>query len=223
MHRETFKYIVGNLNAMNRYNNRYNVSFVLIVFVLLFVVISSIFVVFELHRFAFVAELVVLLVIISLIAFGMFLVGNRHKWGWILIGATLVLWLINITFIYFLTRKFETAHIAAVIFSLIGIVISALNQRKSASELGGLSVRENEKSNYYPYIDKMEPEQKMPGEGNAIEKTFTPGKYIASKQANKFHSPKCDWARRITKSNQLWFGTRQEAEVKGYQADKCVA
>ena len=78
---------------------------------------------------------------------------------------------------------------------------------------------------YYPYIEKMELEEQnyRVNEEPKIEKTFTPGKFLASKKANKFHAAKCDWAKRIGKSNQIWFNSREDAEAQGFEADKCVA
>lgn len=66
--------------------------------------------------------------------------------------------------------------------------------------------------------DEMKAEQKRAN----ITTAFTPGKYIASKKANKFHSPKCDWAQRIDKENQIWFNSKEEARAKGFEADRCV-
>lgn len=187
-------------------------------FVLLFVVISFILIVFDLHRFAFVFELGILLIFMFILAFSMFVIYNNKKWGWTILGATLILLLVNTFFILLLTKTFETAHMTTIVFSVVGLVVALFNLKEGTQE----SVSEIEEGygkvmDYYPYIDKMEPK-----EGSAIEKIFTPGKFVASKKANKFHIPKCDWAKRIDKANQIWFNSEQEAKSQGFEADRCV-
>jgi len=51
---------------------------------------------------------------------------------------------------------------------------------------------------------------------------FSPGKYVASKNSNNYHEPKCDWAKKIVKVRRVWFATKEEAWEKGYKAHSCV-
>ncbi len=55
-----------------------------------------------------------------------------------------------------------------------------------------------------------------------IKKSYTPGKFVASATSNKYHSPKCDWAKRIKKENRVWFKTEAEARRKGYSKHSCL-
>ena len=55
-----------------------------------------------------------------------------------------------------------------------------------------------------------------------IKTNFSPGKYIASETGKKYHIPKCDWAKKISKKNIVWFDDEQEAKKKGYEACKCI-
>ena len=57
-------------------------------------------------------------------------------------------------------------------------------------------------------------------EGRRAE--FKPGKYIASKKASTFHAPKCDWAKKIKKRNQIWFNSIEEATNNGYKKHSCL-
>ena len=59
-------------------------------------------------------------------------------------------------------------------------------------------------------------------EEESVSKEFQPGKYIASKNASTYHAPKCDWAKRIKKSNQIWLDDEKEAKKKGYKAHSCL-
>ena len=55
-----------------------------------------------------------------------------------------------------------------------------------------------------------------------VEKTFTPGKFVASENGSVYHTPKCDWAKRISNKNKVWFNDKQEARKKGYRQHDCV-
>ena len=46
------------------------------------------------------------------------------------------------------------------------------------------------------------------------------GSYVGSINSDKFHKPSCQWAQKISKSNEIWFSSRQDAISKGYQACK---
>ncbi|MEK6983542.1 MAG: hypothetical protein AABX33_03130 [Nanoarchaeota archaeon] len=201
---------------------RQGISFFAMNCILLFLVISFILIVFDLHRFAFVIELGILLILISFMAFGMFLAYHDKKFGWTMLGASIILLLINTFFIFLITDIFETPHMTIIFFSVIGLLVVLLNLRHGIEESYHAQSEEDYKPNgYYQYIDKMESVE-QPKDEPKIAKTFTPGKFIASKKANKFHVAKCDWASRISKSNQIWFNSKEDAEAQGFEADKCV-
>jgi len=42
------------------------------------------------------------------------------------------------------------------------------------------------------------------------------GKYVASKNSDKYHAPWCSGAQRIKTENQIWFNNKTEAETAGY-------
>lgn len=199
-----------------------SISFFAMIFILLFVAISLILIVFDMHRLVFVFELGVSVVFMFFMIFAMFAVYHGKNWGWTIIVASIVLLLADLFFVFFLTGTFDTIHIAISSFSAVGLILALLNLRGTAQETGGSEAENHGKAkDYYPYIDKMEPEG-LKAEEPSIEKTFTPGKFIASKKAGKFHSPKCDWAKKISKSNQIWFDSREAAEAQGLEADQCV-
>jgi hypothetical protein len=55
-----------------------------------------------------------------------------------------------------------------------------------------------------------------------ITPSYSQKKYIASKIGKKYHTPKCDFAKKIPKRNQVWISSKDEAEEKGYKPCKCV-
>lgn len=49
-----------------------------------------------------------------------------------------------------------------------------------------------------------------------------PGKFVASKNSNVYHAPKCEWAKKIAKTRRLWFASQEEAWEKGYKGHTCI-
>jgi micrococcal nuclease len=50
----------------------------------------------------------------------------------------------------------------------------------------------------------------------------TPGLYVGSSSSNKYHFPDCQWAQKITPANQVWFMSKREAAMAGYEScGKC--
>ncbi|MCK4387048.1 MAG: hypothetical protein KAV41_03140 [Candidatus Pacebacteria bacterium] len=43
------------------------------------------------------------------------------------------------------------------------------------------------------------------------------GKYVASKNSDKYHAPWCSGAKRIKEENKIWFNSKEEAEKAGYK------
>jgi hypothetical protein len=58
--------------------------------------------------------------------------------------------------------------------------------------------------------------------GGAVVTEYYPGKYLASKTGKKYHSPKCDFAKKIPKRNHVWFNDKTDAKKKGYGPCKCI-
>jgi hypothetical protein len=56
----------------------------------------------------------------------------------------------------------------------------------------------------------------------AVKKEFKPGKFVASKSGSVYHAPKCEWAKKISKKNQVWFNTKDQARKKGYKQHSCL-
>ncbi len=48
------------------------------------------------------------------------------------------------------------------------------------------------------------------------EDASLPGKYVGSKNSNKYHLPDSSTAKRIKEENKVWFQSKEEAEAKGY-------
>ncbi len=216
-----------------------SLSFSAMNLVLLFVIIGLILAVFDLENIAFVFELSVLVMFMLLLVFGMFAVYNDRQWGWNVIGAVLAFILVDMFFIYSATKSFGAAHLVAVLFSIIGLIMVLLNLQGMGEEriietpdknegytpvISNLEASAEEKHEMKEEVQKIVKEESKEElkEEMKVERKFTPGKLVASKKANKFHVPKCDWAKRIKKSNRIWFNSKEEAVSKGFEADTCV-
>lgn len=223
---EIFKYRKTKPNVMER-----PVSFFAMLFILLFAGISFIFVVFDLHGFSFIFELGLLLAFMLVLAFAMFLIFHSKDKSWGIIAAVMILLLFDEFIIYLLSRNFGIAYVATMLFALAGLIVAMINVAMIKRERKEPYARESywKSKYYYPFIGKTEPKEETKAAKTEtknilknVETTFTPGKFVASAKAKKFHTAKCDWALRISKSNQIWFNSKEEAQSKGFEADKCV-
>lgn len=61
---------------------------------------------------------------------------------------------------------------------------------------------------------------------NVAAATITPtsskGLYVGSVNSNLYHDSACPAAKRIKEANQVWFGSREEAEAAGYSPSQCT-
>ena len=181
----------------------YKVSFFVMDIILLVVFLGLINMIFNLHRIFFGLELIFLLIIGFFTFISMIAIYNGARWGWTFLSWIFGLILIDILFIYYIKGRPEFFFITTII-AVICFIISLVN-----------AVRHKEK------VEEIE-EVPEKVESKEVSKEFKPGKYVASKTGSKYHAPKCDWAKRIKKSNQVWFNTEEEAKKKGYKADSCI-
>lgn len=198
------------------------ISFFLMLFILLFAGTGFIFVVFGLQGFSFVFELGLLLAFMFILTFAMFLIYHDKEKSWGIMAGVMILLLLDVFMVLLISRKFGLSYITTMIFAAAGFIVALLNLMMMRKEKKEIEVKPHyEKPKYYyPFVEKTE--QKEEANKENVVTTFTPGKFVASKKANKFHSPKCDWAQRIEKENQVWFDSKEEAQSKGFEADRCI-
>ena len=46
------------------------------------------------------------------------------------------------------------------------------------------------------------------------------GVYVGSKNSNIYHYPSCEWAKKISSQNEIWFDSVTDAKAHGYRACK---
>ena len=214
-------------------------SYFAMIVILLLTVVSFIFVVFDLRGIGFVFELALLLAFMFLLSFAMFLLYYRRRGSWGIIGSVLVVLIFDTLMIALFMRKFSTSYALATLFAIIGLIVVLYSYLTAPKEPEYVEKQYDKSKYYYPFIDKAEApseskeeikqevKQEVKSELKAeqktanVETTFTPGKFVASKNASKFHIPRCVWANNINKENQVWFNSKAEAIAKGYSEHKC--
>ena len=214
-----------------------NASFFVMNAVLLLVGISFILVVFELTRFAFLFQLGLLLIFIFFLGLAMHAAYNNKKWGWTLVAVTLILLLVD-TIVLSVFGAFGTAHIVAIIFSIVGLVIAFLNLGRGEEE-ATLETEEDKTKAYYPNIDKVEPkedeepkkEEPQPVQEEvkveevkvkSMKKAAPKAPFVGGAETKKFHTSKCGWARIMKRKNKIYFNSRRKAEKAGFKPHECV-
>jgi hypothetical protein len=160
--------------------------------------------IFNLHGIIFIFEFIVLLGL--LLAGFITAIGITHnmRWAWVLLMLFFGFVLLDMLFIKAITTA-EIVYFKHLIFiAVAGFFISLFSIKKEEV------IGDNEKK-----VVKA-------GKTITAKKTFTPGKFIASKTGVKYHAPKCDWAKKIKKSNAVWFDSKEAAKKAGYKKDACV-
>src|SRR3989338_9039199 len=126
--------------------------------------------VFDLHRFAFILEFLILLGLLLVGVIAAIGISHNMRWAWILLTLFFGFAFLDMLFI----KAITTAEIAY-FMHLIAVTIVV----------------------FFISLFSIEREKVEAAKEDAVTKTFKPGKYIASKTGTKFHSPKCDWAKKV--------------------------
>ncbi|MAE43243.1 hypothetical protein CMO93_05705 [Candidatus Woesearchaeota archaeon] len=174
-----------------------NVSAFVMYVILLIVLLGLINMIFNLHRFAFIGEFLILMVLFAVAIVSVFGVHSNFSWAWKLLKIFFIFVFLDMVFIYFIRTSEIWMFFPLIITVVVGFFIS--------------------------FFNVIEPKDK--GDVEEVEEvktTHKPGKFIASKTGTKFHAPKCDWAKRVKEKNAVWFDSKEEAKKAGYKADSCV-
>jgi len=172
------------------------ISFIMYI-VLLITFLGLINMIFNLHRFAFIIEFLILLGLILVGLISSIGIINNSRWAWILLTLFFGFVFLDMIFINAISTVKVQFYFQLIIIAIVGFFISFFSIEKEEVE----EVVEEGKA-----VEKK-----------AVEKSFKPGKYIASKTGSKYHAPKCDWAKKIKKANAVWFNSKDAAKKAGYK------
>ena len=170
----------------------------------------------------------IVLSLLSLIGF----IGYSKAWGERVLFFVFIFYITNLLLLWYYK---QSLFMVPLFLAVLGFLLSVPKNDKSDISLeethfnDGVGPDLNNIDNEMPdpglVLDK--PDQKSIKK-NTLSKAdknstkFSPGKYIASKRGKYFHEPKSEWAKKINKSNQVWFKSKQEALRKGYKAHQDV-
>lgn len=160
--------------------------------VLLVTFLGLIGMIFNLHRFAFIIEFLILLGLILVGLISVLGINNNSRWAWILLTLFFGFVFLDMIFINAISTVKVQFYFQLITIAIVGFFISLFSIEKEKVE----EVVEEEKT---------------------VKKTFKPGKYIASKTGVKFHAPKSEWGKKIKKKNAVWFNSKEEAKKAGYK------
>ena len=160
--------------------------------------------IFNLHGIAFILEFLILIALVLAAIIAAVGISTNQRWAWILLTLFFAFVFLDMLFINLLSSRKPEVFLHLLVVAIAGFFISLFSiepKRKETAE------------------EKKVGEKK---EAKAVEKSFKPGKYIASRTGKKFHAPKCDWAKKVKKENAVWFDSKEDAMNAGYIADYCV-
>jgi len=175
-------------------------SFFVTDIILLIVFLGMTKIIFRFSGIKFLLELlaVIILLLVAFISLIPAYSGSKGGWGFLTIVFFLIL--LDLFVIRIRTGMWGKAFLGTALFAALGFVISILNVKEDDEEWEEEPVEE----------DKEE-----------VYTNFEPGKYVASKTGSTYHIPKCDWAKKIKKKNQVWFDDEKEAKKK-FKAHSCL-
>ena len=174
--------------------------------ILLVTFLGLINMIFGLHRFAFIAEFLILLGLFFVALISVIGINTNSRWSWILLKIFFIFVFLDMLLINAVSASKSPYFLHLLVIAGVGFFISFFSIPKKVEEAEEKKAAESVKS----------------GKTTSSKKTFTPGKFIASKAGAKYHAPKCDWAKKIKKSNAIWFNSKDEAKKAGYKKDTCV-
>ncbi|MBW2980775.1 hypothetical protein KY360_05145 [Candidatus Woesearchaeota archaeon] len=170
-------------------------------------ILGFILVIFEFHRFFFIAEFIVLLVLGFVALIGLAAIYNGLSFGFGFLSFMFGLMLLNLLLVYFKTKPIGLTYLTTIVSSSIGFVLSVVNLGEEPEE---------------ELIEEPEEIEEPEYKEEAVKKTFSPGKVLASKTGSYYHAPKCEWAKKIKTKNRVWLESEEEAMKQGLKAHECI-
>jgi hypothetical protein len=145
-------------------------------------------------------------------------IGYSHKWGERVLFFVFLLYILNLLLVWKYNGNF---YVVFLVLSMVGFIMSFPNKQESYHSESSESQE--------PYSEVFDvPEVEEYGDEEISKKSslstakHSPGKFVASKRSNKYHIPKCEWAKKIAKGRRVWFSSKNEALNEGYTSHNCV-
>ena len=145
--------------------------------------------------------------------------SSRARW---LLFAIFVSYAINLVLLWLVQGK---AYVVLLVLAVVGMFVSLPSRKKAqkaAEALTNAKAAKSTEEEPHSMVFETAKSTASASEAKKAAVTFSPGKYVASKNSNVYHKPTCDWAKKIAKSRQVWFADKKEAWAKGYKKHSCL-
>ncbi len=188
-----FKYLSNSAYLMGNKTDSFVV--LLLLFVGFLGLIDSIF---NMNGWKFYAEVLVLLGLLFLSILALLLLWNKVSFGYVLSACISFVMLLNLLLFYFVASM-DTLLFLALVSTLSVFVLSVMG-------IGG-----------------KEPEVKSkPAPKPKVIKTYTSGKVVSSKSSKYYYLPTSSQAKKISKKNQVWYDSDEDAKKAGKKPHSSV-
>ncbi|HIH12013.1 TPA: hypothetical protein HA241_07530 [Candidatus Woesearchaeota archaeon] len=157
----------------------------------------------ELGRVLFVAEVVVLTLLLIIGVVG--LSSYTARSGRLLLILFFGLFTLNVVGLWVITQDIYVVLLAA---GLAGLLLVVVPIKKNVPQMAS-----KEQEMHSQILDEKKDDARI----ETVKKTFVPGKYIASMTGSKFHAPNSYWAKKINRRNAIWFQSKEEALKAGFE------
>jgi hypothetical protein len=153
------------------------------------------------------------LLLLTLIGF-----AGYKSWGERVLFFVFLFYLINLVLIWYHTNAL---YLVLLFIAVAGFLLSSPHRNNNCDDCSN-PVSEEPHSEVFEPVRYEEPKEVKTAAKTSAKTQYSPGKFLASKRGNVYHLPKCDWAKRISKTGQVWFKSKEEAWEKGYKAHSCI-
>ena len=217
-------------------------NFILIILAAYLSLLSITFAVFDMSRY-FILGLSVLVLLLVFALVVLLKIYDRKENAYACSTIFFSLLLLSSVFLYFASDSEFSIFVIMILSALFGLTLSI--KKVSASRCVNTCYSSNPMVKDIPKImtdvyniiektkkhdssdaDKEMKEAKV--ESSAVGrklkpvKSYSPGKFVASVAGTKYHSPKCDWAKKINKKNLVWLKSKADASKQGYKPCNCL-
>ena len=148
------------------------------------------------------------LLLLSLISF----VGYAKSWGERVLFFVFLFYLLNLVLVW---HFIGPLYLILLLLAVIGMLISFPKKPEKV-------YKPTSSEPHSEVFDLPQEEVKVKETTKKATAKHSPGKFVASKNSNIYHLPKCEWAKKIKKHRRIWFKSKEDAWEKGYRAHSCV-
>ncbi len=144
---------------------------------------------------------------------------RNKRWGWLFVMFSCLIIMLFAYVVYIMqgVMPYHTVMLAAsiILFAIALANIGLADSGKEEKKVPAVKV--------YQSMEKVEPYTvSSASTKTAPAKKKSLGKFVASKMASHYHTPRCDWTPNIKRRNRIWFASEISAKRAKYKPHECV-